>query len=114
MAEWEDIINNRLTMGRSRWLTYAANAERRRREDEEERRPGARPPTGGGRPEPPRFLHWESLREENFQRTMLRGWSRPTFMPRPFIQVHHTFQPQFPAAMYGLFGHVNPNAPALL
>ena len=48
MADWEDIINNRLTMGRLRWLTYAANAERRRREDEEERRPGARPLTGRG------------------------------------------------------------------
>ena len=66
MADWDGIINNRLTMGRSRWLTYASNAERRRREDEEERRPGARPPTGRGRPKPPRFLHWESLREENF------------------------------------------------
>ena len=47
MAEWEDIINNHLTMGRGRWLTYAANAERRWRE-EEERRPGARPLTGRG------------------------------------------------------------------
>ena len=46
MAEWEDIINNRLTMGRARWITYAANA--RRREEEEERRPGARPLTGRG------------------------------------------------------------------
>ena len=79
MAEWEDIINNRLMMGRSIWLMYAANAERRKREDEE-RRLGARPPTGRGRPKPPRFLHWESLREEHFQRTMIRGRSRPTFM----------------------------------
>ena len=48
MAEWEDIINNCLMMGRGRWLTYAANAERRWRE-EEERRPGARPLAGRGR-----------------------------------------------------------------
>ena len=44
LAEWDDIINNRLTMGRGRWLCYAANAERRQRESEEtERRPGVRP-----------------------------------------------------------------------
>ena len=41
-------INNRLTMGRLRWLIYAVNAERRRSKDEEERRPGARPLTGRG------------------------------------------------------------------
>ena len=44
MADWEDIINNRLTRGRARWITYATNA--RRREEEEERRPGTRPSTG--------------------------------------------------------------------
>ena len=43
MANWDDIINNRLTMARSRQLCYTANAERRRREsEEEERRPGTR------------------------------------------------------------------------
>ena len=31
MANWDNIINNRLTMGRSRQLCYAVNAERRRR-----------------------------------------------------------------------------------
>ena len=37
-------MNNHLTMGRGRWLCYAANVERRRREGEEaERRPGVRP-----------------------------------------------------------------------
>ena len=56
MAEWDDIINNCLTMGRGRWLTYAANAERRWRE-EEERRPGARPLAGRvERPELTRFI----------------------------------------------------------
>ena len=50
-------MNNGLTMGRGRWLCYAANAERRMRESEEvERRPGARPLVGRGvGPEPPRF-----------------------------------------------------------
>ena len=80
MANWEDIINNRLTRGRARWVTYATNA--RRREEEEERRPGARPSTGReGRPKPPRFLHWEPLREENFQRNTLRAQNRPAFVP---------------------------------
>ena len=37
MANWEDIMNNFLTMGRGRWLCYAANAERRQRENEEVR-----------------------------------------------------------------------------
>ena len=115
MAEWEDIINNRLTMGRGRSLTYAANAERRQRE-EEERRPGARPLAGRGvGPKPPRFLQWERLREENFQRTMQRGRSRPTFMPRPFIQIHHAYVPlnlpHYPVARFGQFGYVIPNAP---
>ena len=82
MAEWDDIINNCLTMGRGRWLCYAANMERRQRESEDpERRPGVRPLVGRGfRPKPPRFLQWERLKEENFQRTMQRGRSRPTFM----------------------------------
>ena len=44
---------------------------------------------------------------------MLRGQSKPAFMPRPFIQVHHAFPLQFLTAMYGPFGHVNPNAPVL-
>ena len=38
MANWDDIVNNRLTMGRSRHLCYAVNTERRRRENEEEER----------------------------------------------------------------------------
>ena len=49
MANWDDIINNQLTMGRSRLLCYAVNAERRRRENgEEERRLGLIPPAGRG------------------------------------------------------------------
>ena len=61
MANWADIIHNRLTMGRSRQLCYAANAERRRREEEEEGRPGAIPLIGRGiRHAIPRFqpLGW--------------------------------------------------------
>ena len=114
MAEWDDIINNCLTMGRGRWLTYAANAERWR--EEEERRPGARPLAGRGeRPKPPRFIQWEKVREKNFQWTMQRGRSQPAFMPRPFIQIHHAYMPlhlpHYPVARYGQFGYVDPNAP---
>ena len=75
MANWEDIMNNHLTMVWGRWLCYAANAERRRREEEEvERRPGVRPlVVRGVVPEPPRFLHWERPREENFYIHLVRG-----------------------------------------
>ena len=41
-------MNNRITMGRGRWLCYAINVERRRIENEElERRPGVRPLVDG-------------------------------------------------------------------
>ena len=112
MANWEDIINNRLTMGRVRWITYANNASRR--EEEEERRPGTGPSPGReGRPEPPRFLCWEPLREENFQRNPIRAWNRPEFVPQPFIQVHNPCPIQFLTNMYGPFGYVHPNAPPI-
>ena len=49
MANCNDIINNQLTMGRSRLLCYAVNVERRRRKNgEEERRLGLIPPAGRG------------------------------------------------------------------
>ena len=101
-------------MGRGRWLTYAANVERRWRE-EEERRPGARPLAGRGvGPKPQRFIQWERMREENFQRTMQRG-GRHALMPRPFIQIHHAYMPLnlpcYPVARFGQFGYMDPNAP---
>ena len=35
------------------------------------------------------------------------------FMPRPFIQIHHAYMylPRYPAARYGQFWYVDPNAP---
>ena len=68
MANRDDIMQNRLTMGRARQLCYAMNAKRRRREnEEEERRPGVMPLLGRGiRPVVPRFQHWGGLQEENF------------------------------------------------
>ena len=95
MADWDDIINNQLMMGRSRLLTYAMNAERRKRENAEERRPGLMPPAGRGiRPIVPRFKHWGGFWEETFYLSnIVRGRSRPFPEPQPFIQIHHRFQP---------------------
>ena len=113
MANWDDIINNRLMMGRSRPLCYAVNSERRRRENgEEERRPGLIPPAGRGiRPLVPRFEHWEGLREENFYlNNTARGRSRPFPVPWPFLQIHHRYQPHsLPHCLTGGFCHVGPN-----
>ena len=73
MADWEDIINNRLTIGRSRWLTYAANAERRRRENEEERRPGARPPTGRGEAQTSQIFSLGKIERGKFSEEYVEG-----------------------------------------
>ena len=49
MVNWDDVINNRITMGRARPLCLAMNALRRRRETgEEERRPKVIPFLGRG------------------------------------------------------------------
>ena len=63
MADWDDIINNRIMMGCARSLCYALNAARRRREEGiEEWRPGVNPFLGRGiRPVVPRFIHWERV-----------------------------------------------------
>ena len=114
MANWEDIMNTCLTMGRGRWLCYAANAERRMGESEEvKRRPGARLLVGRGvGPEPPRFLSWERPLEENFHRFLARGKSRPTLTPRPFLQIHHMYVPHcLPHCTVAGFGHADPNIP---
>ena len=94
MADWDDIINNRLTMGRLRPLIYALNAARRRRENgEEERRSGLIPSAGRGtRPVVvvPRFEHFGGFQEENYYLdNTARGRSRPFPTPHPFLQIHH-------------------------
>ena len=77
MANWDNIINNRLTMGRSRWICYRLNKERRRQEQERrEGRPGVRP-VGNGQ---------GNIQMENFYEYRILG--RGTLMPRPFIQIH--------------------------
>ena len=112
MANWDDIINNRLMMGRSRLLCYAVNAERRRENGEEERRLGLIPPAGRGiRPVVLRFEHWGGLQGENFYlNNTAIGRSRPFPAPQPFLQIHHRYQPHsLPCCLTGGFGHVGPN-----
>ena len=48
MASWDEVINGKILMGRSRSLFLALNAARRKREEEEERRPGVNPNMGRG------------------------------------------------------------------
>ena len=75
MANWEDIMNNCITMGQGRWLCYAINTEQRQMESEElERRPGVRPVVDGRvGPAPQRYISWERPWEENFNRHWIGG-----------------------------------------
>ena len=44
--------------------------------------------------------------------TRPRGRSRPTFTPRPFLQIHHTYLPHcLPCCTAAGFGYVDPNIP---
>ena len=67
MADWDDIVSNRITMEQARQLCYALNAVRRRREEGiEERRSGVNLFLGRGiRPVVPRFVHWERVPGNN-------------------------------------------------
>ena len=118
MADWGDIINNRLTMGRSRPLIYALNAAQRRREKcKDERRLGLIPPAGRGIRlvfVVPRFKHFGEFQEENYcLDNTARGRSRPFPAPHPFLQIHHQFQlHSLPHCMaHGFGGYMNPNIP---
>ena len=118
MADWDDIISNRLTMGRSRPLIYALNAAQRRRENgEEERRQGLIPPKGRGiRPVVvvPRFEYFGGFREEKYYLdSTARGRNRPFPTPCPFLQIHHRFQlySQPYCKARGFVGYANPNIP---
>ena len=67
MANWDVIVNNRVTMGRLRSLCLALHDVRRRREaGEEERRPGVIPFLGRGIvPIVPRSNQWERVPGRN-------------------------------------------------
>ena len=97
MVNWDDITNNHLTMGRSRWLCYGMNADRRRQENEEmERRPGIRPGGDERGEREPQGTWPEWLPMETFSRHWVRGRGRAILTPRPFIQVHHRVVPPRP------------------
>ena len=104
MANWDDFTNNRLTMGRSRWLCYGLNADRRRQE-EMKRRPGIRPEGDESGERGPPGAWPEELPMEIFSRRWV--WGRAILTPRPFIQVHHGVVPirPFRGVMVG-FGWV--------
>ena len=110
MADWDNIINNQITMGRSRHLCYALNALRRRREaGEEERRPGVIPLIGRGiRPFVPRFNHWERAPEGNNFGYCTRGRSRSFPAPQP-LDIRRQPHSQ-PCCLAAGFGYVAQNA----
>ena len=86
MANWDDIINNRITMGRARHMCYVLNVVRRREEEMEERRVGTNPFIDRGiRPVVPRFNHWERVLGNNNYGNAARGRSRS--FPAPHNQI---------------------------
>ena len=109
MADWDNIINNWITMDRSRHLCYALNALRKRREaGEEERRPGIIPLIGRGiRPIVPRFNHWERVPGGNNFRCYARGRSRSFPAPQP-LDIRRQPHSQ-PCCLAAGFGYVAQN-----
>ena len=87
MANWDSVINNRVTMGRARSLCLVMNALRRRKEEgEEERRPGEIPLLGRGIvPVEPRLNQQERVPGRNGNINMARGRSRSYPAPPPNI-----------------------------
>ena len=110
MANWDDIINNKITMGRARHLCYALNVARRRRaEGIDEWRPGVNPFIGRGiRPILPRFNHWERVPENNNYRYAAQGRSR-SFPAPPQQDIRRQPHSQLHCLTAG-FGYVAPNA----
>ena len=127
MANWDDIIHNRVMMGRARPLCLAMNALRRRREGgEEERRPRVIPFLGRGiAPVEQRENQQERVPGRNGNINMARGRSRSYPAPPPNIfrsQPHSqpccltvgfgyvAHNAQFPPRLNSPFPHV-PNSP---
>ena len=112
MANWDDIMNNRLTMGQVRQLCYMMNTARRRRENgEEERRSEVMPLLGRGiMPVVPWFQHWDGFLEENHNYNYsARGRSRSFPASQPYLEIRR--QPHIlPHCLAAGFGHVAPNA----
>ena len=85
MANWDSVINNRMTMGRGRSLCLAMNALKRRREaGEEERRLGVIPFLGRGIALAEPILNQERIPGRNGKK-IARGRSRSYPAPPPNI-----------------------------
>ena len=109
MANWDAIINNRVTMGRLRSLCMALNDARRRREAEEERRPGVSPFFGRGIvPLVPRLNQWERVPGRNNNINMTRGRSRSFLAPQ--LNIFRQQPHSQPCCLTAGFGYVAPNA----
>ena len=109
MANWDTVVNNRITMGRSRSLCLALNAARRREAVEEERRPGVNPFLGRGIiPIVPGFRHWERVPGGDNNSNMLRGRSRS--FPAPPQNVIRQQPHSQPFCLTSGFRYVAPNA----
>ena len=110
MTNWDDIINNRITMGRARHLCYVLNVAQRRREEEmEERRLGINPLIGRGiRPMVPRFNHWEGVPGNNNYRYAAQ-WRSRSFPATLQLDIRRQPHSQ-PHCLTAGFGYVVPNA----
>ena len=109
MADWEDIVNNRIMMGHARSLCYVLNAARRRGEEGiEEWRPGVNPFLGRGiRPVVPRFVHWERVPGNSNNVNIAQGRSRSfPVPPQPNIRRQPHSQP---GCLMAGFGYVVTN-----
>ena len=108
MANWDDIINNRITMGGARHLCYALNAVRRRKEvGIEERRPGIQLIGRRIRPVVPRFIYWERVPGNNNNVNAAQGRSR--LFPAPPLPDIRRQHPSQPCCLMAGFGYVAPN-----
>ena len=108
MANWDSVINNRVTMGRLRPLFLAISALRRREEGEEDRRLGVIPFLGRGIvPVEPR-LNQEGVPGRNGNINMARGRSRS--YPASPLNIFRSQPHTQPCCLTAGFGYVAPNA----
>ena len=109
MADWDDIINNRIMMGHVRSLCYALNTARRRREEGIEGcRPGVNPFLGRGiMPVIPRFVHWERVPGHSNNVNMAQGRCRS--FPAPPQAISRRQPHSQPCCLMVEFGYVAPN-----
>ena len=110
MADWNDVVNDRVVMGRARPLFYTVNMLRRRREEGVmEKRPGVIPFLGRGTaPGEVRPDQWERVLGGNNYNQNTRGRSRSYPAPPPNIlrsQPHSQ-----PHCLTAGFSYAAPNA----